>query len=132
MVFLDIIIPKLLKKILREHGLNQKQTPETIEKRRKSQLGRVVTKETITKLRNANLGKQQSEETKQKRSKSMLGKNTGPRPQVSAKMIGVRRPDVSAAQLGRKEPIVVCPHCGKSGGNRAMKGWHFDRCKNMR
>ena len=26
-------------------------------------------------------------------------------------------------------PIVTCPHCGKNGGERAMKRWHFDLCK---
>jgi len=25
--------------------------------------------------------------------------------------------------------IVTCPHCNKSGQSRAMKRWHFDRCK---
>jgi hypothetical protein len=116
------------KNTLRAYGLNQKQTQETIEKRRQSQIGRKVMDSTKEKLRKANCGKKQSDETILKRSKSMLGKNKGPRPLLSSKMLGVKRPDVSIAQTGRKEPIVTCPHCSKSGGNRAMKGWHFDRC----
>lgn len=30
--------------------------------------------------------------------------------------------------LGKRK-IVVCPHCGKSGGVNAMNRWHFDKCK---
>ena len=25
--------------------------------------------------------------------------------------------------------ILVCIHCGKSGGEGSMKRWHFDNCK---
>lgn len=28
-----------------------------------------------------------------------------------------------------KDEIVVCPHCGKSGGLKRMKQVHFDNCK---
>ena len=30
---------------------------------------------------------------------------------------------------GIKHPTIQCPHCNKSGGERAMKRWHFDKCK---
>jgi hypothetical protein len=26
---------------------------------------------------------------------------------------------------------VTCPHCGKTGQNRVMKRYHFDRCKSL-
>jgi hypothetical protein len=26
----------------------------------------------------------------------------------------------------------TCPHCGKTGGGRIMKRWHFDRCKDKK
>ena len=29
-----------------------------------------------------------------------------------------------------KQKTVSCPYCGKSGGERAMKRWHFKNCKN--
>ncbi len=32
------------------------------------------------------------------------------------------------AMRGKRE-IVVCPHCGKSGGGGNMRRYHFDRCK---
>jgi hypothetical protein len=25
--------------------------------------------------------------------------------------------------------LAICPHCGKEGGERSMKRWHFDNCK---
>ena len=30
--------------------------------------------------------------------------------------------------FGKKQKIVICPHCGKSGG-RTMSRWHFDNCR---
>lgn len=27
------------------------------------------------------------------------------------------------------KPKFQCPHCGRTGGNPAMKRWHFDNCK---
>ncbi len=48
-----------------------------------------------------NTGKKQDEEWKRKR----LDKIKGP------------------------HEIATCPHCGKSGGERIMKRWHFDKCK---
>lgn len=30
---------------------------------------------------------------------------------------------------GMKYELVVCPHCGKTGGGGAMNRWHFDNCK---
>ena len=33
-------------------------------------------------------------------------------------------------QKGKYKPIVICPHCGQSGGGQAlMNRWHFDNCK---
>lgn len=29
-----------------------------------------------------------------------------------------------------KHKTVICPHCKKKGGERAMKRWHFAKCKN--
>lgn len=30
---------------------------------------------------------------------------------------------------GKHHEIVICPHCGKSGGKPGMMKWHFDNCK---
>lgn len=55
------------------------------------------------------VGKAKSEEIKKKISDATSGENH--------------------YMFGKKQPIVVCTHCGKSGGERAMKQWHFDNCK---
>ena len=39
------------------------------------------------------------------------------------------RQKISAGQLGKKRKIVICPHCGKTGGNNGMAQWHFEKCK---
>lgn len=35
---------------------------------------------------------------------------------------------ISKTMIGKKQEIVTCPHCGKSGGVRAIKRYHFDKC----
>jgi group I intron endonuclease len=35
----------------------------------------------------------------------------------------------SAALKGKPKNIVMCPHCGKYGGQGNMKRYHFDHCK---
>jgi hypothetical protein len=36
---------------------------------------------------------------------------------------------VSEANKGKVRQKVLCPHCGKEGGDGIMKRWHFDNCK---
>lgn len=54
---------------------------------------------------------------------------------ISTSMIGVNK---GKKHLNRKKRdpvvtrIVVCPHCGKSGGIHGMTRWHFDNCKEQR
>ena len=51
-----------------------------------------------------------------------------------------RREAIRAATKGVKKSTTVnmlqekveCPHCGKIGGCRAMKQWHFDNCKDRK
>jgi len=57
--------------------------------------------ETKAKMSAIKLGKKQTEETKQKKSLSLTG---------------------------FKHLNVICPNCGKQGGNTSMKRWHFDNC----
>jgi hypothetical protein len=37
--------------------------------------------------------------------------------------------NISSSMRGLKRPQITCTHCGKSGGNNAMKRYHFDNCK---
>ena len=41
----------------------------------------------------------------------------------------ITKDKISAALKGRPVEIVTCPHCKKTGGNAAMRRWHFDACK---
>lgn len=38
--------------------------------------------------------------------------------------------NISIANIGIKKNIIFCPYCNKSGGEPAMKRWHFNKCKN--
>ena len=45
---------------------------------------------------------------------------------------GAHKAKISASLRSSAKRIqirVSCPHCGKLGGSRAMKRWHFDNCK---
>lgn len=39
------------------------------------------------------------------------------------------RNNVGGWNKGIPRNIVVCPHCGKEGGEGIMNRWHFDNCK---
>lgn len=77
-----------------------KHTPEALKKMSDAHAGRVITDETRKKLSAAHLGKPMSEKA---------------------------RENMSAAQ--KALPKLTCCHCGKIGGQQAMKRWHFDNCK---
>jgi hypothetical protein len=34
--------------------------------------------------------------------------------------------------LGFKHKDIVCPNCGKTGGETSMKRWHFDKCRGLK
>ena len=38
---------------------------------------------------------------------------------------------ISLSLIDKKQNTVKCPHCHKLGGERAMKRWHFENCKNL-
>lgn len=44
---------------------------------------------------------------------------------LSKALSGKTRPKAQ----GKARPVQTCPHCNKSGGDGAMKRWHFERCK---
>lgn len=73
------------------------------------QKGRTLPEEHIAKIAKGNLGKVRTDEHKENYRLSKLGKNN--------------------PQYGKVQPRVKCPHCSKVGGNIAMKGYHFDKCK---
>jgi hypothetical protein len=57
-----------------------------------------------------NPGKNKSNETKRKISESLKGKTPW--------------------NKGQPRKKIICPYCGKEGGDGLMQRWHFDNCKN--
>lgn len=66
-------------------------------------------------------GKKESEYTRQKKSDSMTG----------LKKTKEHSEKIKNALLGVKHQLSICPHCGKEGGARHMKRWHFNNCKSL-
>ena len=92
--------------------LGKKHSPETIIKMKVSAKGRVIPKWQTDKATAAsvlvNTGRVKGPHTEDaiaRISKGRKGKGTG------------------------KHRETTCPHCGKEGGDRAMKRYHFDNCK---
>ena len=65
------------------------------------------------------LGKTHTEETKAKISEVHAGKTVSEETKAN----------ISATMKGKTHPKTTCPHCGLTGGSRAMKRWHFDNCE---
>ena len=52
------------------------------------------------------------------------------RPEFAKRMTGKNNPmyGIPSPYKGLPVEVVVCPHCGKSGGKPAMGRWHFKNC----
>jgi len=93
--------------------------------------------ESRLKMSESRKGMKLTNETKSKISKGNLGKpkhNADSRRRISEgnknKVINaVTRAKMSEARTGVKQPITTCPHCDKTGGQRAMTRYHFENCK---
>lgn len=90
----------------------------------KSKTGKSLTKNTKDKISKSNKGKIRSEESKLKYRECKLGKSTG------LQSIETKQKR-SLAMKGKSQKKMICPHCGKKGGN-TMPRWHFDNCKNLK
>ena len=71
-------------------------------------------------LSNSHKNKVISQEQRDKISQSLKGRVNGP---LSAE---------TRAKLSVPKKTLMCPHCGKVGGNSQMKRWHFDNCKELK
>ena len=80
--------------------------------------GRPRSNDVKEKISLSHIGKSKTNEHKEKLRQANIGK---PRDPVASKKTG-------DALRGKKHRIIVCPHCGNSGGYTAMKRWHFERC----
>lgn len=100
--------------------------------------GRKHRLDTIEKIRQAALEQPTSEEKRKKCSKNNWAKRNPieHREHVSKINKGIpksasHKEKLRESNLGIKHKIISCPHCGKEGGERAIKRWHFEKCKNI-
>lgn len=100
-------------------------------------IGKLLSEETKQKISNKNKGRILSKETKQNMSKARKGKplSIEHRNKLSIAFKGrvisdEQKIKTSESLKGIPHKIITCPHCGKEGGQSAMKRHHFDNCKN--
>jgi hypothetical protein len=108
------------------------------EESRKSQIGVPLSEDRKMKISKSLKGKKQSEETKRKRAEKRLGlkHSEETKKKMSQSALGRKQTPEAIDKIKNaraKQKIVtiqvICPHCGKEGGNRIMPRYHFDNCK---
>ena len=117
---------------------------EFSEIRRAALSGKSLSDKTRERMRIAQFGRKMSETSILKRSITRTGQKISNHSAVANKaksdrMLGVpRSPEtvakIASANRGQKhkpQRILVCPHCGQTGGQGNMKRFHFTRCKSM-
>jgi hypothetical protein len=80
----------------------------------------------------AKKGKIRSEETKKKISNTLKGKERNSGSNLGKRFSQETRTKMSISRQGVKKKLIICPVCGKEGGNNVMKRWHFDNCKHKK
>lgn len=83
-----------------------------------------ITEETRALLRKAHTGKTHTTESKIKMMKPKAPFSAAHKKKLSDKALSQANNKFRGKQL-----IVICPHCGVSGGELTMPRWHFDNCK---
>jgi len=99
----------------------RKHSFETIEKIRKAALEQITSEKKRQKLSSNNWAK--IDPIKHKEHVSKINKGIPKSESHKEKLREIN--------LGIKHNIISCPHCGKEGGERAIKRWHFKNCKNI-
>ena len=76
-------------------------------------------------------GKCQSKETRIiKRDRFTSESNPGKNKTIETKLkISNTKKGVQSKTKGIKRKIIICPYCGKEGGEGLMQRWHFNNCK---
>ena len=94
--------------------------------------------ETKEKIKNAALQQETTNQKRQRLSHNNWAKRNPLRHKEHVSNInkGVpksqeHRQKLRESNLGIRHKLISCPHCGKEGGERAIKRWHFDNCKNI-
>ena len=99
----------------------KKHSEETKEKQRQASLKQITTNEKKQKLSSNNWAKK--DPLKHKEHISKLHKGI---PKSES-----HKQKLHECNLGVKHKTISCPNCGKEGGERAIKRWHFNNCKNI-
>ena len=98
------------------------------------QTGKSLSSEHKAKISNSLKGKCKSNEHKIKVAASKQFISDESRAKMSSASKGkpksnTHKANLSSANKGILQPVVICPHCNKLGGIRAMKRYHFNNCK---
>ena len=118
----------------------KKQSRETIKKRVDKNTGKKRPQDAVRITAEKNTGKTRTEKTCEKISESLKksknAKITCEHCSVESDAVNYRRWHGNNCTLftgltyqQRPSKTVTCPHCGKTGAARGIKGFHFDRCK---
>jgi ribosomal protein S27AE len=51
---------------------------------------------------------------------------------IDIKKISESKKGSAAWNKGLKRKKIICPNCGKEGGDGLMQRWHFDNCKKLK
>ena len=105
------------------HFLNKTHTKETKDKISLKMKGRIVSPEIREKMSKNNYMKGNSTQARKNALCRFKDGNTTLSEDTKTK--------ISLSLIDKKQNIVKCPHCHKLGGERAMKRWHFENCKNL-
>jgi len=76
-------------------------------------------------------GKKQSDEVKENKRKYFLTENNpGKNKTEKTKLkISDAKRGIPSKTKGIPRKKIICPHCGKIGGEGLMNRWHFNNCK---
>lgn len=80
---------------------------------------------------NPMFGKKQSDEFKNLKREYFLGENNPGKNKTdeTKKKISRAKKGIPSKFKGIPRKKIICPHCGKIGGEGLMNRWHFDNCK---
>lgn len=124
----------------RTHSEETKQKLREARSRQVEQQGTTMTNEARAKLSKAAKGRVLDSTHKDKISKAnkIIWENEKLRESVGERFRGVPKSEDHKQKLRESclrkanrnpKPIVICPHCGKKGGEPSMKRWHMHNCK---
>jgi len=78
-------------------------------------------------------GENQSKETRQIKREKWLNDNPGKnKSEETKRKISEARKGSVPWNKGQPRKKIICPHCGKEGGEGLMQRWHFNNCKNIK